>query len=93
MNIEVSPLFSAKKEDTIPTELTFANIGTLKDALHVPPVKTDKDGRFRLSGLVPGMHYDLGLSKNDGYFIGRVPKDFCLDAGETKDLGEVKMTK
>ncbi len=53
------------------------------------PIKTDKDGRFRVAGLIPGLTYSLYLTK------GRVParwpvKNATIKAGEVKELGNVK---
>jgi hypothetical protein len=54
------------------------------------PIKTDKDGRFRVSGLVPGLKYSLRVWK--GVMIAGTPvKDMIIGAGETKDLGDVKV--
>jgi protocatechuate 3,4-dioxygenase beta subunit len=47
------------------------------------PVKTDRDGRFRVEGLLPG--YEFGLS--DG--TGELPFGDRLRPGETTDLGAV----
>ncbi len=52
--------------------------------------RTDPDGRFRLSGLVPGMKYSLSVWRDDTIFAQPV-KDVITHAGETKDLGDVKV--
>jgi RNA polymerase sigma factor (sigma-70 family) len=57
------------------------------------PVKPDKDGHFRIEGLVPGLKYNLRLAK--GNYIARITgpvggKDLTVKVGETKDLGEIK---
>ena len=54
------------------------------------PIKTDKDGRFRVSGLVPGLKYSLNVWK-DGAIIGQPAKDVIIKAGETRDLGDIKV--
>jgi len=52
-------------------------------------IKTDKDGRFRVAGLVPGLKYSLYLS-NGRVVAGWPVKDATIKAGEVKDLGDVK---
>jgi hypothetical protein len=47
------------------------------------PVKTDRDGRFRVEGLLPGQVFRL----SDG--MGEVPVGSGLRPGETADLGDV----
>jgi RNA polymerase sigma factor (sigma-70 family) len=55
--------------------------------------RTDKDGRFKIEGLAPGLKYHLGLSR--GMFFlrpeGDVTKGVTVKAGETNDLGELKV--
>ncbi|WP_422928825.1 carboxypeptidase-like regulatory domain-containing protein [Singulisphaera sp. PoT] len=52
-------------------------------------IKTDKDGRFRASGLVPGLKYTLTAWKN-GQYAGQAVKDVVIRAGESRDLGDIK---
>ena len=53
------------------------------------PLQTDKDGRFRAVGLVPGLKYSFRLWK--GRMIAGEPiKDVTVKEGEVKDLGDVK---
>jgi hypothetical protein len=49
-------------------------------------VKTDRDGRFRIGGLVPGQTYQarFGLPPFGAYLFA----PFKVKAGESKDLGE-----
>jgi hypothetical protein len=63
-------------------------------ALEVEVVKTDKNGRFVLAGLLPGKVYNLRFRdgrdpKKDPPPGGFVVKDLTLKAGETKDLGNI----
>ena len=55
------------------------------------PIATDKDGRFRVSGLVPGLKYSMQV-----WGIRRRPaqagKDVIIKAGETRNLGDVYVT-
>jgi hypothetical protein len=50
-------------------------------------MRTDKDGRFRFSGLVPGLKYSLYVYQ-DGRLAGRVAADVSTRAGEVKELGD-----
>jgi len=52
------------------------------------PIKTDKDGRFRVAGLVPGLKYSLRLWKGR-MITGEPVKDATIKPGEVKDLGDV----
>ena len=54
------------------------------------PIKTDKDGRFRLSGLVPGLKYSLAVRKGR-IDLGEAVKDVITEAGEVKDLGDINV--
>jgi RNA polymerase sigma factor (sigma-70 family) len=51
------------------------------------PTRTDKDGRFRIEALVPGLRYSqtLGRFRNDPGF-----KDVVVAPGEIKDLGDIQ---
>jgi hypothetical protein len=53
----------------------------------VSSMRTDKDGRFRISGLVPGLKYNLKVFK-DGRFAGNVAADVSTRAGVVKELGD-----
>ncbi len=57
------------------------------------PIPIDKDGRFRVSGLVPGLKYSLTLWKgrSSRMIDGDVAKDVIIKAGETRDLGDIKV--
>ncbi|MBO0698093.1 MAG: hypothetical protein J2P46_06850, partial [Zavarzinella sp.] len=53
--------------------------------------RTDKDGKFRLEGLAPGLKYRFGVFR--GMFAltpeGDLAKGVTVKAGETKDLGDI----
>jgi protocatechuate 3,4-dioxygenase beta subunit len=51
--------------------------------------QTDKDGRFRIDALVPGLMYTM-RALNKGRFIGTVFEDLKVKSGQTKDLGDVQ---
>jgi RNA polymerase sigma factor (sigma-70 family) len=53
---------------------------------------TDKDGRFRLDGLVPGLKYQLNVTEGEGgsavtVHTGAIPTP---ESGKTRDLGDLK---
>ena len=50
--------------------------------------KTDADGHFRLEGLAPGLKYELEILGNGGS-EGAVFSGLSIEAGETRDLGNV----
>jgi RNA polymerase sigma factor (sigma-70 family) len=51
---------------------------------------TDRDGKFRIEGLVPGLKYTLSVA-NGNMLIGRVFENLTIPSGQTKDLGDVKL--
>ncbi|AGA31155.1 M56 family metallopeptidase [Singulisphaera acidiphila] len=53
------------------------------------PVKTDKEGRFRAEGLIPGQSYRFQLWK--GSELRETPINAVITRGETKDLGDVSI--
>jgi beta-lactamase regulating signal transducer with metallopeptidase domain len=52
-------------------------------------IKTDKDGRFRVAGLVPGLKYSLRVWKGNR-IIGEAAQNVVVKTGEIRDLGDVK---
>jgi len=50
---------------------------------------TDKEGRFLVRGLLPGRKYTIGARTESK--SGTVAIDVSVTAGETKDLGDVKL--
>ncbi len=56
-------------------------------------VTTDRVGRFRVEGLVPGLRYRLSLETAEGAVnLLRGPEVAPLKAGEDRDLGDVVAT-
>jgi hypothetical protein len=51
-------------------------------------VKTDKGGRFRVEGLVPGQKYDLREANRRR--LGRAHA-IVVESGKDKDLGNIKV--
>jgi len=72
---------------TIPVEDLEDLDRTLDKGALPSSIRTDKDGRFRFSGLVPGLKYSLEVYQ-DGRFAGRVAADVSTRAGEVKELGD-----
>jgi hypothetical protein len=54
------------------------------------PIKTDKDGRFRVSGLVPGLKYSLTV-RGRRRTLREVAKNVIIKAGEARDLRDVRL--
>jgi beta-lactamase regulating signal transducer with metallopeptidase domain len=52
-------------------------------------IKTDKDGRFQVVGLVPGLKYSLRVWKGNR-IVGEAVKNVVVKTGEIKDVGDVK---
>jgi hypothetical protein len=61
-------------------------VGYLKDRFF----QTDKDGKFYIEALVPGMKYTMAVMVK-GQFIGFAFDDLQVKPGETKDLGDVQV--
>jgi hypothetical protein len=58
------------------------------------PSSTDKEGRFRIEGLLPGAKYNVDAAREvEGGNTGSMPQqaifDATVQAGETKDLGDL----
>jgi hypothetical protein len=69
-------------------------LGTLPWSPQFQFLQTDKDGKFRIEGLVPGMKYDLSIldplapGVRFGIDIGRA---LSVKSGEVKDLGDIPL--
>jgi hypothetical protein len=90
LEADESPLFGATVSVNSPSEIVrelyrFANPTG-------QPVITDKDGRFSLPGVVPGISFYLQTQKGNNYFTGK-PKIglLKLKPGETLNLGDRTM--
>jgi protocatechuate 3,4-dioxygenase beta subunit len=62
------------------------------------PLRTGKDGRFEISGLMPGLKYTGGVTGTDTmngrrYIAerGLIFNDVTIDPGQTKDLGDLQI--
>src|SRR5262249_17308915 len=56
------------------------------------PAKTDQDGRFTLTGVVPGAPFNLQTRKGTAYYAGE-PRigQRQVEPGQTLDLGDRKL--
>ena len=55
------------------------------------PIRTGRDGRFRVEGLVPGVQYGAdALEMPNRKILGDVFRDLTVAPGEVKDLGDRK---
>jgi hypothetical protein len=55
--------------------------------------KTEREGRFHVNGLLPGLRYNLAFSVGEikpGAMIAAHRMDVTVEAGRTKDLGDIK---
>jgi RNA polymerase sigma factor (sigma-70 family) len=75
---------------TLPGELTVNGLGSLRNIVAYRDAKTDREGRFRLDGVVAGMKYDLWCNDREGKFRGPVKHDLAAPPGKTVDLGDVR---
>jgi beta-lactamase regulating signal transducer with metallopeptidase domain len=51
---------------------------------------TDKEGRFRLEQLVPGLRYSAQIYRDSGMFAGMAFENLVLRPGEVRDLGDIR---
>jgi RNA polymerase sigma factor (sigma-70 family) len=55
--------------------------------------QSDKDGKFRIDGLVPGKKFGLGVTK-ESYYVeirDKNVEDLSVRPGETRDLGDIQV--
>jgi RNA polymerase sigma factor (sigma-70 family) len=52
--------------------------------------QTDKEGKFRIEALVPGLKYTMHV-KDKGRLVGTVFEDLTFESGEGKNLGDVQV--
>jgi hypothetical protein len=56
-------------------------------------IAVDKDGRFHVVGLVPGVSYSSNAIERVNLYTGSLFQDIKLAPGEVKDLGDLKVIK
>jgi RNA polymerase sigma factor (sigma-70 family) len=54
------------------------------------PAETDRDGRFRVEGLLPGLRHELSL-EGATVLDGKALKGLSTSAGEVKDVGTIRV--
>ena len=88
--LKVSTQLSFKPEDykDLPADLRYN--GRLWNQLINKEAMTDKDGKFRLEGLVPGLKYFLNVKNATEFLTGYTREDLSVESGKTKDLGDLK---
>jgi RNA polymerase sigma factor (sigma-70 family) len=76
------------KEQGLSVWFTRAGSDTIR--LHLEPrARTDGKGRFRIPGLLPGLHYQIELARSPGLTLGKRLQGLTVKSGEVKDLGDV----
>jgi hypothetical protein len=58
-------------------------------------VTPDKEGRFRIEGIVPGVAFDLQVvtvpeKAEEPIYILHAARDLSCKSGEAKDVGDIK---
>ncbi len=83
------PLALSAGSNTPPTKLE--EIGIFPQGTIGGGVAADKEGRFRIEGLVPGLKYAATALIFREIIIGDLFKDVTITPGEVKDLGDLKV--
>jgi hypothetical protein len=86
---KVQARYSSRQRSTLPGELSPFGEGLIPAALPLCEATTDRDGRFRLQGLIPGMKYDLVIVGDSG-LVTDLAEDVDFPPGDAKELGDVK---
>jgi hypothetical protein len=81
-----APLYEPIVDPSMPAKPSGPDFGSFPRGL-----RTDKDGKFRIENLAPGLKYRINLFK--GFYVltpdGQAGTGVTAEAGETKDLGDV----
>jgi RNA polymerase sigma factor (sigma-70 family) len=88
LKVSVHLSFKPENYKNLPADLRFNSEPWSK--LINREVTTDGDGKFRIEGLVPGVRYLLNVSKETEFLGACTLDDLTVEAGKTKDLGELK---
>jgi RNA polymerase sigma factor (sigma-70 family) len=58
---------------------------------HHPPVRTDTDGRFRLTGITPDVKFGFNIRSGETFLVGKPPLGMKeVKPGATLDVGEFR---
>jgi hypothetical protein len=58
---------------------------------HDRQILTDREGRFRVEGLIPAMKFNMNVFfRNEFYLLDDHLKGISVRPGETKDVGVVR---
>jgi RNA polymerase sigma factor (sigma-70 family) len=85
---KVQARYSRRQSRTLPGELSSLYPDILPPVLPLPEGTIDRNGRFQVQGIIPGMEYDLFLT--DGKVAATLVKDASFPAGACTDLGDIK---
>jgi hypothetical protein len=70
-----------------------AKVDLTKGSFHENRIRVNKNGEFRIEGLIPGLKYQMGLLK--GVYLHKLGveagEEITIKAGETKKLGDVEV--
>jgi RNA polymerase sigma factor (sigma-70 family) len=86
VRVELTRLITAYKD--LPWEL-LQNLGPTMEL----KTTTDRDGKFHLDGLLPGLKYNLVVSEGElkpGVTIAYYQEDLPIESGKTTNLGNLK---
>ena len=88
--VQVSAQLSFKPEDNkdLPADVRFN--GRFWFKLITGEATTDKDGKFRIEGLVPGLKYLLNVKKEMEFLTDYTRDGLTVESGKANDLGELK---
>jgi hypothetical protein len=86
---KVQARYSSRQSQTLPGEISPSVQGLVPAVLPLPEATTDRDGRFRLQGLMAGMKYDLVVT--DGDSASTLMAEVSVPPGDSKDLGDLKV--
>jgi hypothetical protein len=60
--------------------------------LRQQPIRTDKEGRFRIEGIVPQVKFTLSITKGRTFFVGEARIGVKeVKPGETLELGDLRV--
>ncbi len=86
VEVSLTRLIAAYKD--LPWEL-LDNLGPMMEV----KTTTDREGKFRIDGLLPGLQYNLALSVGEikpGSTIAAYRENVTVEVGKTKDVGDIK---